>query len=55
MDSWGFFDRLLEKAGVVVTPGSGFGMCGEGYIRVALVTHDKRFHDALLRLKEFIK
>jgi len=34
-DSWEFFDRLLEKAGVVVTPGSGFGMCGDGYVRVS--------------------
>jgi LL-diaminopimelate aminotransferase len=34
-DSWEFFDALLEKAGVVVTPGSGFGKCGEGYIRIS--------------------
>lgn len=33
MDSWEFFDLLLEKAGVVCTPGSGFGRCGEGYAR----------------------
>ena len=32
-DSWEFFDLLLEKAGVVCTPGSGFGRCGEGYAR----------------------
>jgi len=50
-----FAERLLKDSGLVVTPGVGFGKCGEGYIRVALVTHDKRFHDALLRLKEFIK
>jgi LL-diaminopimelate aminotransferase len=50
-----FAERLLKETGLVVTPGIGFGKCGEGYIRVALVTHDKRFHDALLRLKEFIK
>jgi LL-diaminopimelate aminotransferase len=35
MDSWRFFDLLLEKAGVVVTPGSGFGLCGEGYVRIS--------------------
>ncbi len=35
MDSWRFFDMLLEKAGVVITPGSGFGTCGEGYIRIS--------------------
>ncbi len=33
-DSWSFFDRLLTEAGVVTTPGAGFGPSGEGYIRV---------------------
>jgi aspartate/methionine/tyrosine aminotransferase len=50
-----FAERLLTETGVVVTPGVGFGKSGEGYIRMALVTHDNRFHDALLRIKEFIK
>jgi len=35
MDSWKFFDLLLDKAGVVCTPGAGFGKCGEGYIRLS--------------------
>jgi LL-diaminopimelate aminotransferase len=35
MDSWKFFDLLLDKAGVVVTPGAGFGACGEGYARIS--------------------
>ena len=34
MTSWDFFDYLLEKAGVVGTPGSGFGPSGEGYFRL---------------------
>ncbi len=34
MTSWEFFDWLLEKAGVVGTPGSGFGVNGEGYFRL---------------------
>ncbi len=34
LTSWKFFDLLLEKAGVVGTPGSGFGSCGEGYFRL---------------------
>lgn len=34
MDSWGFFDYLLNKAGVVGTPGCGFGPSGEGYFRL---------------------
>ena len=35
MDSWEFFDMLLNKAGVVCTPGAGFGRCGQGYIRIS--------------------
>lgn len=34
-NSWEFFDMLLNKAGVVCTPGAGFGKCGEGYIRIS--------------------
>lgn len=34
MTSWEFFDCLLERAGVVGTPGSGFGPSGEGYFRL---------------------
>lgn len=42
MDSWQFFDMLLNKAGVVCTPGAGFGKCGNGYIRIsAFNNHDK--------------
>ena len=41
MTSWEFFDRLLETAGVVGTPGSGFGPSGEGYFRLtAFGTHE---------------
>ena len=35
MTSWDFFDFLLEKTGVVGTPGSGFGLSGEGYFRLS--------------------
>ncbi len=35
MDSWKFFDKLLKEAQVVTTPGSGFGRCGNGYIRIS--------------------
>jgi aspartate/methionine/tyrosine aminotransferase len=55
MNSMEFSELLLKESGVCVSPGTGFGECGEGYIRMALVTHDKRFHDVLLRLKQFIK
>ena len=34
VSSWQFFDKLLDKANIVGTPGSGFGPCGEGYFRL---------------------
>jgi LL-diaminopimelate aminotransferase len=47
MDSWKFFDLLLEKAGVVVTPGSGFGTCGEGYVRISAFNKRDRVEQAM--------
>lgn len=35
MSSWEFFDFLLEKSRIVAIPGSGFGSCGEGFIRLS--------------------
>ena len=55
LDSLEFSKLLIERTGIAVSPGSGFGSYGEGYVRMALVTHYDRFHDALLRLKKFIK
>ncbi len=34
MDSWTFFDKLLEEANILGTPGSGFGPSGQGYFRL---------------------
>jgi len=34
LDSWAFFDKLLNEAQVVGTPGVGFGLCGEGFFRL---------------------
>jgi LL-diaminopimelate aminotransferase len=33
--SWEMFDRMLNEANVVITPGSGFGSAGEGYFRIS--------------------
>ncbi|MDQ6655397.1 MAG: aminotransferase class I/II-fold pyridoxal phosphate-dependent enzyme, partial [Verrucomicrobiota bacterium] len=33
--SWQMFDRMLQELHVVITPGSGFGSCGEGYFRIS--------------------
>ena len=51
-DSWEFFDRLLNQAGVVVTPGAGFGKCGEGYIRISAFNSYENVELALKRIKE---
>jgi len=50
MDSWAFFDLLLAKAGVVCTPGSGFGVCGEGYVRLSAFNHRERVEKAMERI-----
>ena len=46
-------ERLLEDAGLVVTPGNGFGEPGEGYFRIALTQKRKRLAEAVQRLKAF--
>lgn len=55
LGSLAFAEKLIKETGIAVAPGIGFGPYGEGFIRMALVTHDKRFHDVLLRLKKFLK
>jgi len=49
-DSWGFFDLLLEKAGVVCTPGAGFGKCGEGFIRISAFNSRENVENAMGRI-----
>ena len=51
-DSIGFAAELLERTGVVVTPGVGYGPAGEGYIRLSLTVPDARLDEALRRWKE---
>lgn len=46
-----FSDHLLEKCGVVVAPGSGYGDYGEGYIRLSLTVPDARLAEAFERIK----
>jgi LL-diaminopimelate aminotransferase len=50
-DSWEFFDRLLEKAGVVCTPGAGFGRCGQGYIRISAFNSFENVQKAMTRIR----
>ncbi len=51
MKSWDFFDYLLESAGVVGTPGSGFGPSGEGYFRLTAFGTYENTLAALERIK----
>jgi alanine-synthesizing transaminase len=49
-----FSKLLLEKAGVAVSPGVGFGEYGEGYIRLALVENEQRIRQAARNVKKFL-
>jgi LL-diaminopimelate aminotransferase len=55
MDSWKFFDRLLEKAHVVCTPGVGFGRCGAGFIRLSAFNSRENVEKAMGRIRKTIK
>ncbi len=50
-DSWAFFDLLLQKAGVVCTPGAGFGKCGEGFIRISAFNSAEKVREAMSRIR----
>nr|WP_314462509.1 LL-diaminopimelate aminotransferase [uncultured Clostridium sp.] len=52
MTSWDFFDRLLEEASVVGTPGSGFGPSGEGYFRLTAFGTYENTVEAIERMKK---
>ena len=49
--SWGFFDRLLHKAALVCTPGVGFGLSGEGYVRLTAFGSPDDTTEAIERLR----
>ena len=50
MTSWDFFDYLLNEASVVGTPGSGFGLAGEGYFRLSAFNSRSNVIDAMERI-----
>ncbi len=49
-----FSNLLLERAGIVCTPGNGFGAPGEGYVRMALTVPKERLEEAIQRLKSVL-
>ena len=55
MRSWEFFDKLLNEAHVVGTPGSGFGPSGEGYFRLSAFGHAGDVKRAVRSIQENLK
>ena len=55
MDSVTFCNKLLDEAKVVCTPGSAFGECGEGFMRVAYTAEKDKLLQAIDRIKAFCK
>lgn len=55
MDSWQFFDHLLNEIQVVGTPGEGFGACGEGYFRFSTFGSPEDTEEAAKRLVALLK
>ncbi len=51
-DSSSFVAHILEKSGILATPGNGFGAPGEGYVRFALTVPVERMKEAVERLKK---
>ncbi len=52
LSSWDCFDRLLNDANVVATPGSGFGASGEGYIRISAFNSRENVEQAVVRIRD---
>ena len=52
LSSWEFFDKLLNEAHVVGTPGSGFGPSGEGYFRLTAFGNREQTEEAVARIQE---
>ncbi len=51
MNSWDFFDYLLEKAGVVGTPGAGFGKNGDNWFRLTAFNNKENTEEAMKRFR----
>ena len=51
MDSWTFFEDLLERANVVGTPGEGFGKSGDGFFRLTSFGTPEATKEAMARIE----
>jgi LL-diaminopimelate aminotransferase len=52
ISSWEMFDRMLQQAQVVITPGSGFGSAGEGYFRISAFNSRENVQEVCRRITE---
>jgi LL-diaminopimelate aminotransferase len=51
ISSGDFAKEVLLKAGVLITPGTGFGQHGEGYVRIALTVEEDVYSEVIVRLE----
>jgi LL-diaminopimelate aminotransferase len=49
--SWDFFDKLLNEAAIVCTPGAGFGTCGENHFRLSAFNSRENVQEAMDRIR----
>ena len=54
VDSWGMFDKMLQEAQVVITPGAGFGAAGEGYFRISAFNSRENVEEVCARLEQML-
>ena len=54
IDSWGMFDKMLNEANVVITPGAGFGAAGEGFFRISAFNSRENVEEVCERLKAIV-
>lgn len=54
MSSWDMFDKMLQNAQVVITPGSGFGSAGEGYFRISAFNSQANVEEVCRRMKKVL-
>lgn len=54
LTSWDMFDKMLNEANVVITPGSGFGAAGEGYFRISAFNSRENVEEVCNRLKSLL-
>lgn len=55
MDSWSFFDKLLNEAYVVGTPGAGFGKSGEKFFRLSAFSTHENTREAMARFEKLVQ